>query len=153
MDDISAITVCLQALSTPADDVVPPTSDHRRPLSRKLSRIQIGLKRVSEAVPNTDAPVEHSLLIQSQEELSDYKRDLAVLYDELIAKDIGEEDELSIMHSTLERELSDASRKIKGSLMATPIKSTSTPIKVDGTGVKLPKLDIPTFDGNVIHWK
>ena len=99
-DDVSAITVRLQALSTPTD-VVPPTSDHRRPLSRKLSRIQIGLKRVGEAVPTTDAPVEHSLLIQSQQQLSDYKRDLAVRYEELIAKDIGEEDELSIMHSSL----------------------------------------------------
>ena len=23
----------------------------------------------------------------------------------------------------------------------------------DGTGVKLPKLDVPVFDGNIIHWK
>ena len=24
---------------------------------------------------------------------------------------------------------------------------------VDSTGVKLPKLDVPTFDGNIVHWK
>ena len=23
----------------------------------------------------------------------------------------------------------------------------------DSTGVKLPKLGVPTFDGNIIHWK
>ena len=30
---------------------------------------------------------------------------------------------------------------------------TPTPATTDGTGVKLPKLDVPTFDGNIIHWK
>lgn len=38
----------------------------------------------------------------------------------------------------------------RSSLLAAPPTDDTT---TDGTGVKLPKLDVPVFDGNIIHWK
>ena len=85
------------------------------------------------------------------QETTGFKRDLAALYDELISKDVPEDDELSVAHSALEVELSDIASKAKGLLAAAPSK-TSHPAP-DSSGVKLPKLDLPVFDGNIIHWK
>ena len=65
--------------------------------------------------------------------------------------DIRDDDDLFTIHATLERQLSAVAQKIK-SLTVLPPTSTSTPSSTD-TGVKLPKLDVATFDGNLIHWK
>ena len=151
-DDVSTLSVRLQVLlSTLADLIVTPTSDCRRPLSRKLSRVQGGLTRLAEAV--SDTPIERSLLMQCEEELSDYKKNLAALYEELIAKDIADDDELLVMHSALERQLSTTSQKIKSLLVPTADSPAPTATDSASTGVKLPKLEVPTFDGNLIHWK
>ena len=152
-DDVSGLTVRLEALMNP----IPPTAPvapplDRRPLTRKLARVQTGLNCIDEAIAPTDTPVERALLSQCQEEVSDYKKDIATLYEELIAKNVADDDELLVTHSTLERQLSYTSYKIK-SLLVVPPMDTPTPATTDGTGVKLPKLDVPTFDGNIIHWK
>ncbi len=152
-DDLAALTVRVQTLLGRTDSSVTTTADRRKPLSRKLSRVQAGLKRIDETVPTSATTAEHSLLKQLQEELSDYKKDLATLYDELLAKDVEDEDELFVLHSTLERSLSDISRKVKGSLVSIPTEGSPRSVTADGPGVKLPKLDVPTFDGNIIHWK
>ena len=65
--------------------------------------------------------------------------------------DVADEDEPLVLHSKLEKLLFDTSHKIKKSITAPPTESGST--ATDSTGVKLPKLDVPTFDGNTIHWK
>ena len=91
--------------------------------------------------------------MQCQEEVADFKRDLAALYDELISHEIDEGDDLSASHSSTEIELSRLATKIKGLLVGTPGKTTRTTGSSDISGVRLPKLEVPTFDGNIIHWK
>ena len=56
-------------------------------------------------------------------------------------------------HSALEVELSDIASKVKGLLAAAPSETSPPHSTSDGPGVKLPKLDVPTFDGDIIHWK
>ena len=68
------------------------------------------------------------------------------------SKNKAEDDELFVTHSTLEKQLSSTSYKIK-SLLVVPPTDTPTPATTDGTGVKLPKLDVHMFDGNNTHWK
>ena len=120
-----------------------------------MSRIRAGLEQVDDVIKTATSPatpcIDSSLLAQCQEEVFDYKKGLATLYDELSVMDILDDDELFAAHATLERQLSTVSQKIK-SLLVVPLMSTSTSITTD-TGVKLPKLDVPTFDGNIIHWK
>ena len=61
--------------------------------------------------------------------------------------------ELSVTHATLEVELSETASKVKGLLVATPSETSPPHTASDSSGLKLPKLDVPTFDGNIIHWK
>ena len=146
-DDVAALTVHLESLLV-ATVSVP---DIRKPLTRRLSRLQVGLRRIDDLTE--EASVEHSVLMQCQEEVADFKRDLAALYDELISHEIDEGDDLSASHSSTEIELSRLATKIKGSLAGTPGKTTMTTGSSDTSGVRLPKLEVPTFDGNIIHWK
>ena len=99
----------------------------------------------------SDTRVEHSLLKQCQEQLSHYRKNLSVLYNDLLAMDVTDEDELLVLHSKLEKLLFDISHKTKKSLSTTFVESSSS--TVNSAGVKLPKLNVPTFDGNIIHWK
>ena len=126
-DDVATLTVHLETLSTSAGHaraaVIP---DPRKPLSRRLACIRAGLKRMRDIVTSTDAPIEPSVLMQCQEETTDFKKDLAALYDELISKDVAEDDELSVAHSALEVELSNIASKVKGLLAAAP-SETSPP--------------------------
>ena len=85
----------------PTASVAPPFD--RRPLTRKLACVQTGLNRIDEAITPTDTPVEHALLSQCQEEVSDYKKDIATLYEELIAKNVADDNELFVTHSALEK--------------------------------------------------
>ena len=152
-DDVSDLTVRLHALltSTTPTGVTAMALD-RRPFTRKLSRVRAGLERIGGEVAPDDAVIERSQLSQYQDELSDYKKDLATLYEELITKDILDDDELLVTHSALERTLSTVSHKIKH-LLLNPTTITIAPTVIEGAGVKLPKLDVPTFDGNIIHWR
>ena len=120
-----------------------------------MSRIRAAFEQIDKmmktATTPATSPIDPSLLAQCQEEVLNYKKDLATLYDELSAMDICDDDDLFTIHVTLERQLSAVAQKIK-SLTVLPPTSTCTPSSTD-TGVKLPKLDVPTFVGNLIHWK
>ena len=77
------------------------------------------------------------------------------MYDELLSNDIGDDDELTALHSRLEKSLFDISQRVKR-LSTMPVRPESTSTSAfapDGTGVRLPKLNVPIFDGNIIHWK
>ena len=91
-DDVSGLTVRLQALITPPTAAPDAPALDRRPLKRRLARVQAGLNRIEGAT--TDEPVDRTLLSQYSDELSDYKKDLAALYSDLAAEDIGDDDEL-----------------------------------------------------------
>ena len=85
------------------------------------------------------------LLEQYREQLFDHKKELAAVCEDLIALDLEEEDDLIILLAKLERLQFECSHKVK--------KLLSTGSAVDGKGVKLPKLDVPTFDGDILNWR
>ena len=147
-DDVATLTVRLGSLSTAP---VAPIPDVRKSLSRRMSRLQNGLARIRGFVE--DSSVAPHVILQCQEEAADFRRDLATLYDELIANDVEEDDELSCAHSALELELSEVASRVKGLLTVPTRETPSASALSDGPGVRLPKLDVPTFDGDIIHWK
>ena len=152
-DDIANLTFRVEALiSRPTVNAPPVPSPgatvDRRPLNRKLTRLQLGLDRIDAGISDPEAGPERVQLNQFREEVSDYKKDLAAIYEDLVTKDIDDDDALFTQHSELERKVSSVAQKIKV-LLATP----STPPAAEATGIKLPKLEVPTFNGNLIHWK
>ena len=152
-DDVAMLTIRLEALSTAVHAPSQVTPDPCKPLARKLSPIKTGLQRIRDMISATDTDIESSISMQCQEETADYRSILATLYDELLSQDIADDDELCIGHSTLERDLSDISSQIKILLIVPPSTTCSPRTTTDSSGVKLPKLDVPTFNGNIIHWK
>ena len=97
-------------------------------------------------------PADVSLLEQHAEQLIDYKKELATVYQELVALDLEEEDDLFVLHAKLEKLHFACSHKVRKLLSSHTPSSTPVPI-ADGKGLKLPKLEVPTFDGDVLHWK
>ena len=147
-DDVSTLTVRLESLCV---TTATSTTDVRKSLSRRLSRLQAGLRRIRDLAE--DPIVEHSTLMQCQEEVIDFKKDNAALYDSLLAHGIDERDDLSVAQSALEVEFSHVASKLKRLLATSSSDTTTSSSPLDTSGVRLPKLDVPTFDGDIIHWK
>ena len=95
------------------------TSLHRlKHLQKNLSAVRDKIRELS------DGPEDVCRLKQHEEQLADYKKELADLQTQLISFDISDEDELVVEHSVLQDVLFDYSLKIKELLLAT---STSSP--------------------------
>ena len=126
----------ISACSAPA--VVP---DIRRTPARRLNHLEKNLSSIYSNVNGlSDKREDVFRLKQYEEQLQDYKRELADVHTHLLSIDIPEDDALITQHSVLQDTLFNCLLKIKELLDL----STSK-------GVKLPKLDVPTFDGNILH--
>ena len=132
------------------------STDQQRMSSRKLAHLEKGILTIQGAVATL--PADHddvSLIEQYEAQLSDYKTELSAVHTRLLA--IDDEDEVKdqlATHSKLEAVLFECfhnirklQKKCEGS------KSTTTSAEGTGSGVRLPKLAVPTFDGNILHWR
>ena len=83
-DDIAAMTARLHRLMEPTVDAsIKGNGRERRSISLKISRIEKGLKVMEEQMADLVGDAEDfdlSIVQQCQEQLSDYKKDLAALY-------------------------------------------------------------------------
>ena len=74
------------------------------------------------------------------------------MYETLVTLDLEEEDDLFVQHAKLEKLHFSCSHKVRKLLNSHAPSSMSAPA-ADGKGFKLPKLEVPTFDGDVLHWR
>ena len=154
-DDVTALAVHIQQVLT-MSSATPTHIDQRMVLARKLQHLEKNLSPVSETIGSlTSHSKDNCHLQQHEEKLSDYKKDLADFRNGLLSLDLTEGDELLELHATLEKHFFDCSLQIKELLQpyAPTHEPTSAPTPSDSKGVKLPKLDVPTFDGNILNWK
>ena len=96
-----------------------------------------------------EEPLDVCLLRQYEEKLSDCKKELADVQNSL-SLDLEEADELSVSQSNLEGEIFDCLLHVK-ICIGRPTELSSS--LCDDKGVKLPKLNLPMFDGNILHWR
>ena len=96
-------------------------------------------------------PVDLCLLQQHDGQLRDLKLDLTRAADDLLTIDLTDDHALLQLHAKLEEHVFDCGLQIKKTLAAGMMSTTTTPVLVD-KGVKLPKLDVPRFDGQLINW-
>ena len=98
------------------------------------------------------------LLQQHEEQLRDLKTELGKVSSDLFTMDLDDTDELYHAQSRLEKEVFNCGLKIKKLLAltttvpASSVPASSTPDSAEGRGMKLPRLDVPAFDGQVINW-
>ena len=130
----------------------PVDSPTRNLLSRKLSHLEKLLATAHTAITGIpDEDGDRTLILQYEEHLKTYKSELATIYQEIIEADIPEDDALCRLHSSLEDYIFQCSHRVRKLL--SPRETPATTTHTDVSRVKLPKLDIPTFNGDLLNWK
>ena len=160
LDTVEDLATHLQTLIDSADK--PKQIDERKVIAKRLGRLRKCLTAVDDAIKalasrEIDAP----RLKQHDEQLQDYKRELADLNVKLFSLDLEDTNELVAQHTKLEQALFDCSLRIKEmSKVHTPAPVTSPHpaaeakgVRLPKLGVRLPKLDVPTFNGNILNWR
>ena len=86
-----------------------------------------------------------------EERLTDLRKDLESLQRDLLSVDLDEGDELITSQVDLEKLiLFGCSSKVRKLLQSQSEESSTA--SADNKGVKLPKLEVPKFDGNILNW-
>ena len=153
-DELARLTIAIQRILSSCSHIAPPLDENsRRLLLRKLKYLEGKLRAVAaRARPGESAEVEECLLKHYEEELLGYKQELAETRKELIALAVVERDELNSLQSSLEDAVSDTLLNIRR-LLQRSIESVPPPPSLEGKGVKIPKIDVPKFDGNILSWR
>ena len=122
----------------------------RRIANRKLTQLQKSLASITSAISDfsTD-PSDVCLLKQYEERTNDLNKDLARVRDDLHRIELDEADKLFELQDTLEGQVFDCSVQIKKLLSPACAQSELSTLPSESKGVRLPKLYIPTFGGNI----
>ena len=116
-----------------------------------LKRLEKGLSSILDRIPPSSASPDVHLLQQLNEQLSEYKKDFSDVRLSLFVHDIDDTSDLGLLLERVEEFTFDCGLELRKQLRSHPPASTSS--SVDTKGIKLPKLDVPTFDGNILNWK
>lgn len=121
-------------------------------LTKRLCRVEKNVLCVVEAVGamRPESEVDSCLLHQYEERLSGLETELQDVSRGILSLEHDDAD-LSRQESAIAESLFDVRLRIKR-LLSSASKPTSSPVVEEG-GVKLPKLSVPTFDGDVVNWK
>ena len=151
-DKVASLSFSFQQLcgSSPTPPVTPT---EKNLLAKKLRYLE---KSIGTTATNLmglpDDSDDAALFLQHEAQLADYKSQLSVIREELLAADcILEDDPLFKLHDDLEKQLFDCSHIVRRRLAQCKADSPPT-APVASSGVKLPKLDVPVFDGNILNW-
>ena len=148
IDDLSARTNQLILNCTTNTEPEIRTVAHKR-----LTRLQKTIDATGSEIAKFDkeSTIDNCLVRQREEQLREFKQELTDISRSLAAVDLDDKDEVAVLQSTLDKTIFDNSLKLKRLLEGKATISSATPH--DSTGVKLPKVDVPTFNGNVLFWR
>ena len=152
-DDMSDLAVRIQQLITGCS--TPSYSTVRKLASWKLSHLQTNLSTVSTGIASlSDETADVCLLYQFQEQVGDIKKELGDLRNSILSLDPEEAGELQTSLTALDKGVFDCSLQIKKlPHSSSQPRGSSVTTSQDGKGVRLPKIDVPTFDGNILNWR
>ena len=130
------------------------TKEHetRRIVTKRLQRLQGSLSAIRDQVTKLETTPEDVCIIrQHEEQLHELKQELNDTTRSLLSLDLDDKDEPMVLQSALELSIFNNSLKLKR--IRSNLEKTLTPTMPESCGVKLPKIAVPTFDGNIIAWK
>ena len=154
-DDVTSIKLQIQELLTAAS--LPksraPGVMTDKALSRRMSRMEVNLQATFDALSGSSSSLDATAIELHSDRLADTKKALESVYDDLLSLDLDDSDPMFTLHSKLDCLHFDCSLKAKKirSSIASSTPAPATPA-MDGKGVKLPKWDVPTFDGDILNW-
>jgi len=147
-DNVSMLSLHVQQLIMSCSSS-SPTSPYRITLKRLL-RLKKTLSSVNDAVDGLGTDADSvCLLCQHQEQLADLKKELSEVDNTLLSLNLHDNDQLLLLQAEVEQGLFDCSLKVKKTLRS----QSGNTAAADGKGVKLPKLEVPTFDGDILSWR
>ena len=138
------ISLRLQKLIITCSSIADPDA---RKTPRKLTRLDKSLNFINDQIKSLTGDPDKSCLIHQFEE--HLKKKLSSVRDSLLPLDVDDSDELSLTLAKLEKMLFDCFLSLK-KLHWNHVAELSAS---DSESVKLPKLDVPTFSGDVLNWK
>jgi len=124
-------------------------SSKRRDLARRQAQLEKSVLSIHDAVTPLTAASDSCLIQQYQERLQTHKADLRELSNTLLSMNLEDDDALCTSRSELERLLFDCDLTVR-KLLHDNASSDAPPLSV--SGVKLPKLEAPKFDGKYTNW-
>ncbi len=149
-DEIAHLAERIQlVISASTPDHALSLSSPTNSLSKRLLHVQKGVSRVRDSVAEmSGTSVDVCCLKQHEEQVADYKTELRTLSCDILSLDLEEGDPLLESEAALSKAIFDGSVEIKRLLQSRSSGSGASESK----GVKLPKLDVPTFDGHILNW-
>jgi hypothetical protein len=157
-DFVASLAVRIEALLACVESSSVTKIDERKLLSCRLKRLQECLSAADKAINGLSGEEKDSCrLKQHDEQLRDYKKELSDVNLKLMSLDLDASDELLTLHSHLGEFMFACSLRIKELTHpltpSTSATSDPTHASSDPKGVKLPKLDVPVFNGNILNWR
>ena len=149
-EDTDSLRLKLTSLSRAA----PPTISkdrETRVIGARLSNLDRRLHSIDEAVSTLDkhTPDQH-LVRQYKEQLGDIKRDLHRVHSHMLDIELDSGHAHCGTYSGLDKALLACSLKVSRlSTDGSPVSRAT----VEREGVKLPKLEVPVFDGDILNWR
>ncbi len=132
---------------------VPRGLDPRKTATRRMSHVRKNLTTFQSDIDGMGSePRDVCLIRQHEEQLLEMKKELSEVSNLLISLDLEDSVELMRELSSLERDVFAYSLRLKRlsrALVSAPPAPKTTP---ESRAVKLPKIDIPTFNGNILSW-
>ena len=149
-DQVSELSVFIQRLITLATKSKSP--DIARVANRQLTLLQAKLESTDTAIHDLDDTEEDIACILERygDQVTEIKAKLTALESSLLNSDIPTDDPVMQNQAQLDKAAFDCQLRIKKRLRAlitTPTKASET------TATKLPKLELPTFHGDILQWK
>lgn len=138
----------------------PPSSSDPDPVKlalRKLSHLETVISNTHDSItrlPATDGDL--SLVEQYEVQIASHKSELSEVHTTLLTvEDESEVEEQLTLYSQMEEALFECSHSLRKLSKAYKVSTvTETPLSIaSGSGVRLPKLSVPTFDGNILNWR
>ena len=146
-EDLAMLTIRIQHLIEACAS--SRASNPQNIASRRLLRLRKCLTSVDESIASLSGePGDVCVLHQHQEQLSDFKAEVADICNSILPLGLEDEDNLIKLQNEIEKHLFDCSLEIKRLLQPQTCSGMS-----ESKGIKLPKLEVPTFDGNILNWK
>ena len=124
------------------------SSSETRTLARSLTTLEASLRIVDNSLKSAPVDLKDLPLIQQfQEELADIKAELATCRDTSYRVELPDRHELCVKYAELKALHFNCCHRIKRILVSYSDVPTDT-----GKGLKIPKLEAPAFDGDILNW-
>jgi hypothetical protein len=149
-DQFSELRICIQRLIS--HYVEHNNCDAVRVADTQLTLLRLKFEEIGSAVDHVSESDTDAIctLEEHLQQVSEIKEELIAIRAPLLSSDVPADDPIMKAHSRLEKVAFDYCLKIKKHL-----RSTDTTIEAACTtsATKLPKLEPPTFHGDILRWK